>query len=446
MDDASPSRLVLSDEYRFLRHLNRATAAADAIVDAVADRIPGAGSRPISLVDFGCGGADIPQRFLTLARARGWDCTFLCTDRNEDAIEMGRSRVLEHAQSVARTDAGAVAGAGMEFRVVDLLAADRVLGARSFDVAHASLVMHHLDDESAVAGLRAMAAVARALVVWNDLVRDSLGIWGAQLSTITASKELRHDAVVSVRRSFTMREARAVAEAAGLIDIQVRRVRGARFVLTGVPGPLQPQSTGRPLARAEGIGFSYGTRSVLAEVNFVARSGDLVHITGANGSGKSTLLACMVGALKPAAGRAWIDQTALLPGYHPQEGGLFSALSVVANLETAARLARVPAVDRSSAVARCLVDFGLTEHAQHRVDRLSGGLKRRTALACAVIHSPIVLVLDEPDAGLDALGREALVRTVEGVLQRRGTVILASHAASWMQGLAATTPRVEVCL
>ena len=237
-----------------------------------------------------------------------------------------------------------------------------------------------------------------------------------------------------------------MAEAAGLIDIQVRRVRGARFVLTGVPGPLQPQSTGRPLARAEGIGFSYGTRSVLAEVNFVARSGELVHITGANGSGKSTLLACMVGALKPAAGRAWIDQTALLPGYHPQEGGLFSALSVVANLETAARLARVPAGDRSSAVARCLVDFGLTEHAQHRVDRLSGGLKRRTALACAVIHSPIVLVLDEPDAGLDALGREALVRTVEGVLQRRGTVILASHAASWMQGLAATTPRVEVCL
>lgn len=446
MDDASPSRLVLSDEYRFLRHLNRATAAADAIIDAVADRIPGAGLRPISLVDFGCGGADIPQRFMTLARARGWDCTFLCTDRNADAIEMGRSQVLEHSRPGARADSGAVGGAGMEFRVVDLLAAERVLGTRSFDVAHASLVMHHLDDESAVAGLRAMAAVARELVVWNDLVRDSLGIWGAQLSTITASKELRHDAVVSVRRSFTMREARTVAEAAGLIDIQVRRVRGARFVLTGVPGPLQPPSAGRPLARAEAIGFSYGTRSVLRDVNFVARSGELVHITGANGSGKSTLLACMVGALKPSAGRAWIDQTALLPGYHPQEGGLFSALSVVANLETAARLARVPAVDRSSAVARCLRDFGLAEHAQHRVDRLSGGLKRRTALACAMIHSPIVVVLDEPDAGLDALGRDALVRTVEAVLQRRGTVILASHASSWLQGVAATTPRVEVCL
>jgi len=97
-------------------------------------------------------------------------------------------------------------------------------------------------------------------------------------------------------------------------------------------------------------------------------------------------------------------------------------------------------------VARCLVDFGLTEHAHDRVDRLSGGLKRRTALACAVIHSPIVLVLDEPDAGLDALGREALVHTVEAVLQRRGTVILASHASSWLQGLATTTPRVEVCL
>jgi ABC-type protease/lipase transport system fused ATPase/permease subunit len=63
-----------------------------------------------------------------------------------------------------------------------------------------------------------------------------------------------------------------------------------------------------------------------------------------------------------------------------------------------------------------------------------------------MIHSPIVVVLDEPDAGLDALGRDALVRTVEAVLQRRGTVILASHASSWLQGVAATTPRVEVCL
>lgn len=438
MDDAAPSRSVLSTEYRFLSHLNRATSASEALVQAVADSVPNASGRPISLVDFGCGGADIPLRFLKQSAARGWQCTFLCTDWNEDALDIGREHV--------RAAGDGVLGAAMSFRVVDLLLADKALGARSFDVAHASLVMHHLDDESAVVGLRAMARVARELVVWNDLIREQLGVWGAQLSTMTAGRELRHDAAASVRRSFTMAEARAVAEAAGLLNIRVRRVRGARFVLTGVPGPLEPSSMGRPLARAEGICFSYGARSILSKVDFVARSGDLVHVTGANGSGKSTLLACMVGALKPSAGRAWIDQTALLPGFHPQEGGLFSALNVAANLETAARLAKVPNAERPRAVMRCLSDFGLEPHATQRVDRLSGGLRRRAALACAVIHSPSVLVLDEPDAGLDSGGREALVRAVEGVLARRGAVILASHAPSWLHGLPVFAQRVEVCL
>jgi ABC-2 type transport system ATP-binding protein len=91
-------------------------------------------------------------------------------------------------------------------------------------------------------------------------------------------------------------------------------------------------------------------------------------------------------------------------------------------------------------------EFGLEDHAARRVDRLSGGLRRRTALACAVIHTPFVLVLDEPDAGLDAGGREALVRTVESVLSRRGTVILATHASSWLDALPSFARRVEVNL
>ena len=438
MDDAAPSRAVLRSEYRFLSHLNRATSATKALVDAVADNVPNISGRPISLVDFGCGGADIPVRFLKQAAERGWQCSFLCTDRNEDALEIGQAYVLSSGDGKL--------GSGPSFQVVDLLVADKTLGARSFDVAHASLVMHHLDDESVVVGLRAMASVARELVVWNDLIREPIGVWVAQLCTITAGRELRHDAAASVRRSFTMAEARAVAEAAGLLNIHVRRMRGARFVLTGVPGPLQMPLGGRPLARAQDICFSYGARTILSKVNFVARSNDLVHVTGANGSGKSTLLACMVGALKPSAGQAWIDRTALLPGFHPQEGGLFSVLSVAANLESAARLAKVPSAQRPSAVMRGLSDFGLQLHASQQVDRLSGGLRRRVALACAMIHSPSILVLDEPDAGLDSGGREALVRAIEAVLVRRGAVILASHAPSWLHDQPSFAKRVEVCL
>jgi ABC-type nitrate/sulfonate/bicarbonate transport system ATPase subunit len=427
MDDPVQDRAILLAEYRFLRRLNHATAAAEALVAAVAERVPESRRASLRVVDFGSGGADIPARFLDLAARRGWTGSCLCTDRSPESIDISGARPRP----------------GLTFRVVDVLRASETLGSKEFDVAHASLVLHHLDDGDVVRALRAMGDVTRELVVWNDLVRDRIGVVGAWLSTIGCRAELRRDAVVSVRRGFTLAEARTMAEAAGLERISVRRVRGARFVLCAAPGAA-PDTTGvgRPLLRGEGLHVGFSSRIVLRDVSLVARAREMVLVSGPNGAGKSTLLSCIAGAILPRQGQVWCDATCGPPGFHPQEGGLFSALSVSGNIEIFARLAGVNRVQRAGVVREALARFGLIEHEGRAVHALSGGLLRRAAIAASFVHSPLIAILDEPDAGLDGWGREALVGAIRDVLRRDGTVILASHAPTWLDGIDVATTRI----
>lgn len=442
MDDTQVRPEVLAAEYRFLARFNRATAAASALLDAIERRVePRAGH--VSVVDCGTGGADIPRALLASAAGRTWTCSCLGTDSNEQAIAYARARP---------------AVPGLALRALNLLEAPAVLGEKSADVVHASLVLHHLEDAEVVDALRAMAGVARQLVVWNDLLRDRVGVLGARLSTLFSRRELRRDAVVSVHRSFTLDEARMLAEAAGLGDIEVRRVRGARFVLTArphandpphvarashayhappaghashldhAPRPDHPPPASRPMARASGLRFSYGARTVLANVSFVARSGECVLVKGANGSGKSTLLACVAGALPASRRMLWLDRTSGPPGYLPQEGGLFSALDGYRNIELAARLAGVPRAERAARCRAVIEAMHLGEHLARPVQELSGGFRRRVALACAAVHAPNALILDEPDAGLDATGRAALMRLIAETVGAGGVALIATHS------------------
>jgi ABC-2 type transport system ATP-binding protein len=288
--------------------------------------------------------------------------------------------------------------------------------------------------------------VARQLVVWNDLVREQAGVWGARVCTLLSGPELRHDAIVSVRRSFTLAEAHMLAEAAGLRDIQVRRVCGARFVLTARPDPDPTALQARPMARAESISFAYGKQRVFSDVSFVARSRELVRITGANGSGKSTLLACVAGALQPAQGTLWVDRTQAPPGYLPQEGGLFAALGGQANLELAASLSGVRPQDQPARIRHTAELLGLQSHLHTPVHQLSGGQRRRVAIACSIVHDPNVLIVDEPDAGLDQVGRTALATVIARVVAKGGTVLAASHTRDWCDRVPGIGRVVEVAL
>ena len=225
LDSDSPDPAAAATEFQFLRRLNRATGASAALLDAIERRIAPRPQQAITLADFGTGAGDIAIEAVRKASRRGWT---LCATLTDHAAE-----ALRHARAAA----DAVGEQGIQFGKYDLLDEEDTLEAAPFQVVHASLVLHHFSDEGVVHALHRMSRCASDLLVWNDLIRNRIGLLGARVATLGRSAMLRHDAILSVRRSFTLVEARAFAEAAGLVEITVRRWRGARFVLTAKPAP-----------------------------------------------------------------------------------------------------------------------------------------------------------------------------------------------------------------
>lgn len=215
---------ALTGNLRDLRRINRRLGGVDlsaAAIDALA-----AHRNEVTLLDVGTGGADIPMALIERARARGRRLHVVGVD--------SRPEVLAAA---IRANPAVSITAGLELHIGD----GRALRYpdRSFDVAHASLVLHHLDSMEAVALLREMGRVARLGVVVNDLQRSRLGWVGAWLigHLLTANRLTRHDAPLSVRRAYRASEMRAMLRAAGLAPVRsIRGVLGQRYAIAAVVG------------------------------------------------------------------------------------------------------------------------------------------------------------------------------------------------------------------
>ncbi len=174
------------------------------------------------------------------------------------------------------------------------------------------------------------------------------------------------------------------------------------------PPSQRSASDQSPTLSVTALTREFGSITALDGVDLSFDGSQIVGIAGPNGSGKTTLIQCLLGLLGPTAGEASIDGTdsrALGPadranlGYMPQESAIYRDLTVRANVAFFARLYGVE--DRKRAVDRVLALVDLDERADARIDELSGGMVRRTSLACALVHDPDVLFLDEPTVGLD---------------------------------------------
>lgn len=150
-------------------------------------------------------------------------------------------------------------------------------------------------------------------------------------------------------------------------------------------------------------------------------------VLGGNGAGKTTLLRVLATAARPAAGRLELlgldaahqrERLRARLGYLGHQVGLYPALTVLENLEFFATLHGLGRRDAEAAMGL----VRLTPRAGQRAERLSRGQQQRLALARAVLHRPELLVLDEPDASLDAEGRDVLAGLFEG-----RTVVMATH-------------------
>jgi ABC-2 type transport system ATP-binding protein len=181
-----------------------------------------------------------------------------------------------------------------------------------------------------------------------------------------------------------------------------------------------------PVLRAEGLGKRFGERVALSEVSFELRPGELVAIVGPNGAGKTTLLSILAGVQHASSGSVAGTAATAGPraiGWAPQQTAVYSRLTVRENLLLFARLEHVP--DPAAAVARMLEQTGLSERADERVERLSGGNRQRVNVALALLADPLVLALDEPTSALDP-GQRARLWAFVGELAARGKAVLFS--------------------
>lgn len=181
---------------------------------------------------------------------------------------------------------------------------------------------------------------------------------------------------------------------------------------------------------------AFGRVAALKGVSAIARPGHLTGLVGPDGAGKTTLLRMIAGLLRPDAGHIRVcghdtvrDQDILpvITGYMPQRFGLYEDLSVIENMRLYAELRALPGSERDTVFSRLLAFTRLEPFTSRLAGRLSGGMKQKLGLACALMARPKVLLLDEPGVGVDPVSRQDLWRMV-GELTDDGMAVIWSTA------------------
>ena len=176
----------------------------------------------------------------------------------------------------------------------------------------------------------------------------------------------------------------------------------------------------------------FGKKQVLSDISFTAKSGSCIGILGGNGCGKSTLLSILAGVLKPNGGSFLCDGADLLKeekkraelvGFIPQGTPLIEELTAYDNLRLWYSKEQM-AKELESGV---LLMLGVSDFLKVRVSKMSGGMKKRLSVACAIAKHPPVLLLDEPMTALDIVCKNAIYNYLKEHKKNGGILILVTH-------------------
>jgi lipopolysaccharide export system ATP-binding protein len=188
----------------------------------------------------------------------------------------------------------------------------------------------------------------------------------------------------------------------------------------------------------QGLTKRYGAREVLRDVSLHIAGGEVVGLLGPNGAGKTTTFHCILGLTEPGHGRIFLNGADItsLPMYQrarrgisylPQEPSIFRRLSVEENLVAVLETLDVPRDELAPRARALLAEFRIDHLAAQPGHALSGGERRRTEIARALVLSPSFMLLDEPFAGIDPKARSDLQRLVSQLRGRGIGVLITDH-------------------
>ena len=187
--------------------------------------------------------------------------------------------------------------------------------------------------------------------------------------------------------------------------------------------------------RLEGLARRFGELTAVEGVSFAVGRGELFGLVGPDGAGKTTLLRMLAGVLRPTGGDAFLGATsircepeAVKPriAYMSQRFGLYTDLTVIENLHFYADLFRVPRVERARCLERLFAFSNLGPFQDRLAGQLSGGMKQKLGLSCALIHQPELLLLDEPTFGVDPVSRRELWRILHEMVAEGVTAVVST--------------------
>ncbi len=178
--------------------------------------------------------------------------------------------------------------------------------------------------------------------------------------------------------------------------------------------------------------MKFGNKTIIEDLSFDVKKGEVFGLLGANGSGKTTTIRALLGFYKASGGELLVDGKVYNPedldvtvGYLPEERGLYKKETVIDNLVYFANLKGIK--DPLVWAEKYLKRVGLSDKKDEKLEKLSGGQQQKVQLGVCIMGNPKLLVLDEPTKGFDPMNRRLLIRMIEELHEKGCAVILITH-------------------
>lgn len=204
----------------------------------------------------------------------------------------------------------------------------------------------------------------------------------------------------------------------------------------------------KALLQIENLCKHYGEKTIVSEVNFNVKEGDILGFIGPNGAGKSTIIN-IISTIEPSDNGEILFQGKDIRkqekyfkqslGIVPQDLALYEDLNAYDNVRFFCSLYNLKGDELTGSVKEALEFVGLWDRRKDYPSKFSGGMKRRLNIACAIAHHPKILIMDEPTVGIDPQSRNNILETIK-ILNKRGTTVI--YTSHYMEEIEALCNRI----